>query len=96
MRTSGKPFVAITRFEIQGDLINLLPRDFMTHRGAIVYERIGKDLLVAVLNPFDTDLQEEIHTTTKRRCHFCLTNSTEYDNTLASIRKMQAASDLGA
>jgi len=89
-RSSGKPLISLAHFEIQLDLVNLLPQDFMLHRGAIIFERIGSDLLVAVLNPFDTELQEDVRKTTDQRCHFCLTSAADYDNMLINIRKTRA------
>lgn len=89
-RTSGKPLISLAHFDIQLDLVNLLPKDYTSHRGAIVFEKIGGDLLVAVLNPFDTELQEDVRRATDRRCHFCLTSAADYDNMLINIRKTQA------
>ncbi len=92
-RTGGKPLISLTHFEIQPDLVKLLPQEFMSHRGAIVFEKIGIDLLVAVLNPFDTELQDEIRKVTDRRCHFYLAGAADYDNMLTSIRKSQSSMD---
>lgn len=90
-RSSGKPLVSLAQFEIQVDMVGLLPPDFMSSRGAIVFEKIGRDLLVALLNPFDIELQEDIRKVTDRRCHFCLASAADYDNMLANMRKLQAS-----
>lgn len=88
-RASGRPFISLSHYEVQLDLVGLLPNEYLTHRGAVVYERIGRDLLVAVLNPFDLELQEDVRRLTDRRCHFCVVNAVEYDNMLLNIRKMR-------
>ena len=89
-RASGKPLIALTHFETIPEINKLLPPDFMSRRGAIAYEKLGRDLLIAVLNPFDTELQEDCRKATDRRCHFNLTSAAEYDATLAAIRKLQS------
>lgn len=89
-RTSGKPLVSLAHFEIQPDLVSMLPQEFMTYRGAIIFEKIGLDLLVAVLNPFDIDLQEDVRKVTDRRCHFFLASAGDFDNMLLNVRKLRA------
>ncbi len=87
-RTSNKPVIPLSSFEVVKDTVNLLPMEFMAKRGAIAFETMGQDVLVAVLNPMDKDLQEDVKRVTKRRCHFYIAGPGDYDNTLASIRKM--------
>lgn len=89
-RSSGKPLVNLALFDIQSEVSAMLDMDFMTRRGAIIFEKMGKDLLVAVLNPYDVELQEDVRKITDRRCHFYLTGAIEYDKVLGNIRKMQS------
>lgn len=88
--SSGVPFISLAHFELQPDLARMLPADYMSRRGAIVYEKLGRDLLVAVLNPLDADLQADVRKVTDRRCHFYLTSAADYDSTLTNLRKMQS------
>ena len=90
-KTSGKPMIPVNQFDISIELLTSLPIEYMTQRGAIVFEKMGQDLLVAMLNPFDTELQQEIREETGRRCHFCTTGPFNYDTALASIRKTLAS-----
>ena len=89
-RSSGKPLINIGHFDIQADVYNQLDSEFMARRGAIAFEKMGKDLLVAVLNPFDIELQEDVRKVTDRKCHFYLTGAVEYDKALSEIRKFQS------
>ena len=89
-RASGKPLVNIGNFDIQSDTYSLLDAEFMARRGAIVFEKMGKDALVAVLNPFDVELQDDVRKAVDRKCHFYLTGAVEYDKSLGEIRKFQA------
>jgi len=49
-----------------------------------VFELIGKDALVVVMNPYDRQLRRDIETMTGRKCHFFLTLPSEFDKALDS------------
>ena len=73
-KDSGLPIIALSNFEIPRSIHALLPIELMSHWGAIVFDVLGSDLLIAVLNPFDQILQTEV----------------DYDRALAHIRKSLA------
>lgn len=83
---SGKPIISLANFEMPRDVFTLLPLDFMSHWGAMVFDVLGPDLLVAVLNPFDLALQQEVASLTGKACHFFLISAPDYDRSLARIR----------
>ena len=89
-KDSGLPVIALSSFEIPHSVYPLLPIELMSHWGAIVFDVLGSDLLIAVLNPFDQVLQTEVAALTGRACHFYLVSASEYDKTLAHIRKTLA------
>jgi len=89
-KDSGLPIIALANFEIPHSVHTLLPIELMSHWGAIVFEVLGSDLLIAVLNPFDKILQTEVATLTGRSCHFYLVSAPDYDKALAHIRKTLA------
>jgi len=86
-QNSGLPIIPLAGFEVQKDAISLLPDEIMKQRGALVYELMGKEALVAILNPYDTELREEIEGLTGRTCHYFLVSADEYDHYLDAIRK---------
>ena len=86
-RTSSMPVIAPSMFEIGKDVFSLLPIDFMTRAGAIAFETVGSDVLVAVLNPLDAELQAEVRRVIGRKCHFYVTSAPDYDAALSNIRK---------
>lgn len=92
-KLSGCPLLPLSSFELNAEAFTLLPIDFMTRRGAIVFDLMGHDALVAVLNPIDKDLQDDVRRVLKRKCHFYLCNSSDYDAVLVAIRKNLAARD---
>jgi tetratricopeptide (TPR) repeat protein len=89
-RESGLPLIALGNFEIPHSIHSLLPLEIMSHWGAIVFETLGPDLLVALLNPFDQVLRNEVSTMTGKVCHFYLTSAPDYDKALGNIRKALA------
>jgi len=80
----GTPVISLACFEIKPEAFSLLPYDFMVRRGALVFELIGKDALVVVMNPYDRQLRRDIETMTGRKCHFFLTLPSEFDKALDS------------
>ncbi|MBU1692347.1 MAG: hypothetical protein KKC51_00115 [Verrucomicrobia bacterium] len=92
---SGLPLIPLGQFELQKEAYSLLPLDFMTHRAAMVFELMDSDALVALLNPYDTELREEVKRLTQRKCHFYLTTALAYDACLEKIRKAIEAESIG-
>jgi len=90
-KTSNTPIISLANYEIPKEVHQLLPLDFISHGGAIVFETLGQDLLAAVLNPFDRVLQDEVTSRTGRHCHFYLVSAPDYDNALGAIRKALAS-----
>jgi len=84
-KESGLPLIALGGFELQEETYSLLPEVFMTRRGAIVFERMEEEILVAILNPYDEQLRNDVAVATGRKCHFYLTTAMEYDNALAAM-----------
>lgn len=87
---SGLPILSLASFEPQKEAYNLLPMEFMARRGAIVFELMRQDALVAILNPYDSELQEDVKKATNRTCHFYLVPAESYDAFLDHIRKARA------
>ena len=77
---SGLPIVSLSNFEVQKDTFKLLSEDFMMHRGAIVFELMGRDALVAILNPYDAELRKEVESITGKECHFDMVAAESYDH----------------
>jgi tetratricopeptide (TPR) repeat protein len=96
-RTSGMPIISLSKFDVPDMAMRLLPMDVMSKRGAIVFELMHNDALVALLNPYDTALQEEIRMLTDRPCHFYLSDAEEYDAKLNEIRQaLKGENDKGS
>jgi len=86
---SNTPFVRLNRFDMDPTLINNpLPENTARHLGALVFDEMADDALVAILNPYDDALKEHVKQQLKTNCHFFLTNTEEYD---AAITKLYAS-----
>ena len=85
---SGLPLINVARFEVQREAGTLLSLDYMRRRGAIVFDLMNKDALVAVLNPLDKELLEDVRKQTGRNCNFYVVSPESYDACLASITKL--------
>ncbi|HOW98911.1 MAG TPA: hypothetical protein P5567_00255 [Kiritimatiellia bacterium] len=84
---SGLPILPLGQFDVPREAYTLLPLDFMTRRAAMVFELMDSDALVVLLNPYDTELRDEVRRTIGRPCHFFLTTALAYDACLDRIRK---------
>jgi len=78
-RECSAPFVALSSFDLQNQVISSLPMDFMLRRGAMVYEFLGEDALAVVMNPYDQSLRRDVEALTGRHCHFYMTLPSEFD-----------------
>jgi len=90
-KSAGMPLITLTAFELQPAAFNLIPMDVMVRQGALAFDQMAKDLLVAILNPFNKDLQENIKAVTGRECHFYLVSAADFETALEKIRKASAA-----
>ena len=86
---SGVPCISLSNFEVSEDVIGILPYKYRAHKGALPFGRLGKDLMVAVLNPFNHRLEDEIETVSGQRCHTFLVEPSDYDLALNRIRSKE-------
>lgn len=87
-KESGSPLIGLPNFDVQMEAVELLPFHYLEKIGAIPFDFIGDDVMVAILNPYNTDLRQAVIDETGRACHFYLVSPTDYDDTLSSIRKL--------
>jgi tetratricopeptide (TPR) repeat protein len=85
-KDSGVPVLTMSNFEVPKTLFRAQPLDLVTTRAAIVFESMGRDALVAILNPYDKDLQEQVAKEQDKRCHFYLITPSDYDHALEDIK----------
>jgi len=95
-RTCGVAILPLSSFDPPRDAYTLLPLDFMVRQGVVVFELLGRDALVGILNPYNLELRRDVETLTGRRCHFYLAPPGEFDTLLETIRnRLAAAAEVG-
>jgi len=82
------PMICLANFELLKDVFSLLSLEFMTNRGAIVFEIIGNDALVALLNPYDNQLKMDVTGLTGKDCHYFLVAPEDFDNALGKVKTL--------
>lgn len=85
------PIISLSSFEIQSAIVSMLPMDFMVRRGAIVFELLGNNALVVVMNPYNKQLRQDIEAVTGKKCHFFMALSSDFDQAIAKL--VQGAAD---
>jgi hypothetical protein len=89
---TGTPFVSLSCFAMRSELAHLLPHEFMLNRGAVVFETLGRDRLVAVLNPFSQSLRIDVQALlAPHPCHFYLAKASEFDLSVVRLKETAAA-----
>jgi len=84
-RECGTPIISLASFDLQPQVVTMLPMDFMVRRGTIIFELLGNDALVVIMNPYNKQLRQDVESATGRKCHFFISLSSEFDHALAKI-----------
>jgi hypothetical protein len=77
----------LSLFDVQAATFGLLPPDFIVRYGAMPFELMGREVLVAVMNPYDSRLQAQVENATGKPCHFYLTPPKEFDAVVEKLTK---------
>lgn len=85
------PVVLLSSFDIPGDASKALPLEFSIRRGALVFDFVGTDALVVVLNPFSQQLRKDLESVLRRRCHYYMSFPSEFDLAIEKARVAAAA-----
>lgn len=75
----GTPIISLSSFETRARVAGLLPLEFMTRRGVLVFELLGDDALVVTMNPYEESLRNDVETLTGKKCHFYISLASEFD-----------------
>jgi len=81
----GTPIVNLDSFDLQINAASALPLDFMTQRGAAVFEFIGTEPLVVVMNPVSPQLKEEVQSALGAKSHFFIAQPSDFDRMLVRV-----------
>ena len=84
------PLVNLSQFDLQQEALSILPLDFMIRRGCILFELMGGEGLVSVLNPYDKKLREDIERLAGRKCYYYLIHPGSFDEGMLKVREVLA------
>ncbi len=82
-RDAVTPLIPLSRFQPPRDVFRALSPEFMERRGALAFDRLDDQLMVAVLNPYDEVLRGDVRQCVRKPCAFFLAFPGEYDTTAA-------------
>ncbi len=85
---SGVPCISLGNFELNEEVGTVLPLRFAARDGALPFASFGGDLLVAVLNPFNNMLVDQVEQECGRRCRTYLVAPDDYDRALGRLRSL--------
>jgi len=85
-RETKTPLVSVQSFEVPKEMSQLLPVDFMIRHGVVIFGTILDELLVAIMNPYNSRLREDVATRTGRACHFFMTPPGEFDTLITLLK----------
>lgn len=79
---AGVPFIDLQLIEPDPQALELLPRDFMQIRAACAYGFVAGEPLIAVLNPFNLQLRDDVSMQMDLPCHYTFTSADGYQRIL--------------
>jgi hypothetical protein len=85
---SNLPMVSLKCFEMRKEAFSLLHMEFMKYRAALVFDIMESEALVAILNPYNQRLQQDVGMLTNTRCHFYLVKAEDYDTAVDAVRRV--------
>ncbi|MDX9866467.1 MAG: hypothetical protein RBT78_00950 [Kiritimatiellia bacterium] len=84
-RLSEVPPLPLELFEPQPEAVALLPQVFVHVKGVLPFALFGGEVLVAVLNPLNRDLQAEVSARIGKPCHFYLAHPQIWQHVFSKI-----------
>lgn len=82
------PYISLACYAMRQELRKILPDDFIVHHGALAFDTMGRELLVAMLNPFNEGLRALVQKTAGRTCHFYLARASEFEEAHKRLRDL--------
>ncbi len=88
-QTGRTPYISLASFDLRAECAQFLSANYIRHRAALVFDLIGNELLVTVLNPLNEALRADVEKKTRRRCHFYLTRASEFETAMHKLLSAQ-------
>jgi hypothetical protein len=85
---ASTPFLDLTLVDPDPDLMDVLPPESCVRRAACVFGEVGGEPMVALLNPFNLQLKDDIARRLECDPHFFLTHAAGYSHFLELQRRL--------
>jgi hypothetical protein len=85
-RETNTPPILLSSFELVRDTQAMLPLDYCIRRGVLVFELMGTNALVTVLNPYNKALRQEVQSLVSRPCYFFVAMPGDFDLVIGKIK----------
>lgn len=79
---ASTPYIDLNLISIDPDLFDILPSDYCLRRAACIFGEVGGEPLVALLNPYNLQLMEDVSRIIESTPHFYLTSAKGYQSFL--------------
>ncbi len=86
---SGVPYIDLTLIKPEEDVLDLLHLEFLQVRAACAFGHIAGEPLMAVLNPYNLQLRDDVGLLVQRNTHYFLGSAKGYTRMLGAIHKHQ-------
>lgn len=86
-KDGGIPLLPLNRFDVQIPVFQVLAGAF-TARGAIGLDRLGRNTMVAILNPYNITLRTDVSAAAGTPCIFYLVMAADFDAAVATARAL--------
>ncbi len=83
---SRRPFLDLNAFEPQEVDLHGVPKSYLLRQGAIVFDEIGGEFLVGILNPVDETLRKDLRHYLGVPCHFYLVTPEAFDKAWEKLK----------
>ncbi len=88
---SNTPYLDLDLIHLDVELLEYLPEDYSIRRAACLIGEVGGEPMVAILNPYNLHLKEEVGRVLESEPHFYLTSAKGYQRYLDFQREPTAA-----
>lgn len=79
---SATPFLSLDLVSVESEFFEVLPHDFCVRRAACVFGEVGGEPLVALLNPYNLQLKDDVARLIESEPHFYITSPRTYQDFL--------------
>lgn len=79
------PFIAVSKHDVDGEIIKLIPAEMALHHRIVPLDRIGNILSVVMQNPLDDELRERMEQMTGCRIAVFISTKAEIERALAKF-----------